>query len=53
VLDLVLSIAGLCLVVSGAALRAPFVALGAVATFIPALAVPDVETAREVRVAVE
>jgi hypothetical protein len=39
--DLALAVAGLVLVVAGAALRAPLIALGALGTFIPALAVAD------------
>jgi hypothetical protein len=46
--DLALAVAGLSLVLAGAALRAPLIALGALATFIPALALPDVESAPEV-----
>ena len=46
--DLALAVAGLTLVVAGATLHAPLIALGALATFIPALALPDVEAAREV-----
>jgi hypothetical protein len=46
--DLALAVAGLSLVVAGAAVRAPFIALGALTTFIPALALPDVESAAEV-----
>lgn len=41
--DLALSVAGLTLVVAGAAMRAPLIALGALATFVPALALPDAD----------
>jgi hypothetical protein len=41
--DLALAVVGLSLVLAGAALRAPFIALGALATFIPALALPDAD----------
>jgi hypothetical protein len=48
VFDFVLAVAGLVLVVAGATLHAPLIALGALATFIPPLALPDVESSREV-----
>jgi hypothetical protein len=41
--DLALAVAGLSLVLAGAALRSPLIALGALATFIPALTLSDVE----------
>jgi hypothetical protein len=41
--DLALAVVGLGLVLAGAALRSPFIALGALATFIPALALPDAD----------
>jgi hypothetical protein len=46
--ELALAVAGLALVVTGSAVRAPFIALGALATFVPALALPEVESAPEV-----